>query len=409
MSYVFHKDTDPTLFDQFVINNEQNTLFQCSYWAKIKSNWQHLYASVTEDNKIVATAMVLIRKMPLGKTLFYVPRGPVMDYSNHELVKFMLDNLTSEAKKQKAIALRFDPSILSRKYPYHDRNEEHTYENQDVIDYLKSIGARHKGFTVKIEEATQPRFNAEMDVTSDYREHLEHKTSKCIRASEHKGIEVYEGKEYIHDFATAMHYTEVRKQVALRNESYFENMMEVYGDKAICMVTKLNFKKQLEKLQTSIDENKAKLDFGELKKKEKAAVNQQLTNDTKELEKLQKDYKREGKDEVITCGILAVYNDHLMELFYMGNNPDYMRMYSSYLLYAKCLDRCVDLGITHCSFGGIEGTLDDGLTLFKSNWIMNVEEYIGEFNIVLDKFMYKLFDDIYPHVLATAAKLRGRK
>lgn len=409
MSYVFHKDTDPTLFDQFVINNEQNTLFQCSYWAKIKSNWQHLYASVTEDNKIVATAMVLIRKMPLGKTLFYVPRGPVMDYSNHELVKFMLDNLTSEAKKQKAIALRFDPSILSRKYPYHDRNEEHTYENQDVIDYLKSIGARHKGFTVKIEEATQPRFNAEMDVTSDYREHLEHKTSKCISASEHKGIEVYEGKEYIHDFATAMHYTEVRKQVALRNESYFENMMEVYGDKAICMVTKLNFKKQLEKLQTSIDENKAKLDFGELKKKEKAAVNQQLTNDTKELEKLQKDYKREGKDEVITCGILAVYNDHLMELFYMGNNPDYMRMYSSYLLYAKCLDRCVDLGITHCSFGGIEGTLDDGLTLFKSNWIMNVEEYIGEFNIVLDKFMYKLFDDIYPHVLATAAKLRGRK
>lgn len=409
MSYVFHKDTDPTLFDQFVINNEQNTLFQCSYWAKIKSNWQHLYASVTEDNKIVATAMVLIRKMPLGKTLFYVPRGPVMDYSNHELVKFMLDNLTSEAKKQKAIALRFDPSILSRKYPYHDRNEEHTYENQDVIDYLKSIGARHKGFTVKIEEATQPRFNAEMDVTSDYREHLEHKTSKCIKASEHKGIEVYEGKEYIHDFATAMHYTEVRKQVALRNESYFENMMEVYGDKAICMVTKLNFKKQLEKLQTSIDENKAKLDFGELKKKEKAAVNQQLTNDTKELEKLQKDYKREGKDEVITCGILAVYNDHLMELFYMGNNPDYMRMYSSYLLYAKCLDRCVDLGITHCSFGGIEGTLDDGLTLFKSNWIMNVEEYIGEFNIVLDKFMYKLFDDIYPHVLATAAKLRGRK
>lgn len=409
MSYVFHKDTDPTLFDQFVINNEQNTLFQCSTWAKIKSNWEHLYVSVTEDNKIVATAMVLIRKMPLGKTLFYVPRGPVMDYNNHDLVKFMLDHLTEEAKKQKAIALRFDPSILSRKYPYHDRNEEHPYNNQEVIDYLKSIGARHKGFTVRIEEATQPRFNAEMDVTKDYRDHLEHKTSKCIRASEHKGIEVYEGKEYIHDFATAMHYTEVRKQVALRNESYFENMMDVYGDKAICMVTKLNFKKQLEKLQKSIDENKTKLDSGELKKKEKAAINQQLTNDTKELEKLQKYYEREGKDEVITCGILAVYNDHLMELFYMGNNPDYMRMYSSYLLYAKCLDRCVELGITHCSFGGIEGTLDDGLTLFKSNWIMNVEEYIGEFNIVLDKFMYKMFDDIYPHVLATAAKLRGRK
>ena len=112
--------------------------------------------------------------------------------------------------------------------------------------------------------------------------------------------------------------------------------------------------------------------------------------------------------KVITCGILAVYNESLMELFYMGNNPDYLRMYSSYLLYAKCLDRCVDLGIEHCSFGGIEGTLDDGLTLFKSNWIMNVEEYIGEFNVVLDPFMYKMFDEIYPKVQSLSAKIRGR-
>lgn len=409
MKYTFHLDTDPILMDRFVINSDQNTLFQCSKWAQIKSNWDSFFTSVTDGNDdIVATALVLKRSMPFGKCLFYVPRGPVMDYSNHELVKFFLDELKKLAKQHKAIALRFDPSILSRKYPYHDRNEEHPYENNDVIDYLKSLGAKHKGFTVCIEEATQPRFNAEMDVTNDYREHLEHKTAKCIRASEHKGIEVYEGIQYIHDFSIAMHYTEVRKQVALRKESYFENMMDVYGDNAICMVTKLNFKKQFVKLQSSIQVYEQKLSSSDLKKKERNLINQQLANDKKELEKLQKDFEREGKDEVITCGILAVFNEKLMELFYMGNNPDYMRMYSSYLLYAKCLDRCVELGIKHCSFGGIEGTLDDGLTLFKSNWIMNVEEYIGEFNIVLDSFMYTMFDSIYPHLLQLAAKIRGK-
>ena len=93
----------------------------------------------------------------------------------------------------------------------------------------------------------------------------------------------------------------------------------------------------------------------------------------------------------------------------MGNHPDYMRTFSSYLIWSKCLDKCVELGITHCSFGGIEGTLDDGLTLFKSNWIMNVEEYIGEFNIVLDPLMYTAFDSIYPSLLKLAAKMKGRK
>ena len=409
MSFVFHTDTDPQQMDAFVIHSDQNTLFQCSPWAKIKSNWGHLFTSVTEDGKIVATALVLIHKMPFGTKLFYIPRGPVMDYKRPELVKFYLDALTKEAKRQHAIAVRFDPSVLMRKYPYKDRNEKHVAENQDVIELLKSCGAKHRGYTINIEESTQPRFNAEMDVTPDYRDHLEHKTAKCIRNSIHKGIEVYEGPEYLHDFSIAMHYTEVRKKVALRNEEYFRNMMETYGDHSICMVTKLNFPKQLKKLQQSIDETNEKLSQQGLKKKEKAALKQQLTNDTKELEKLQKDYEREGKDEVITCGILAVYNANLMELFYMGNNPDYMRMYSSYLLYAECLDRCVDLGITRCSFGGIEGTLDDGLTLFKSNWIMNVEEYIGEFNIVLNKPVYTAFNDIYPYLLKQAARLRGRK
>ena len=410
MAYEFLLNIEPNELDAFVMSGEQNTLFQCSPWADIKSNWEHLYTAVKEDGVIVGAALVLIRRMPLGTTLFYIPRGPVMDYRNEELVRFYFSQLKKTAKKRKAIAIRFDPSVLSRKYAYKDRAEAHVYENTDIIEMLKKLGARHKGYTVRIEEATQPRFNAEMDVTPDYREHLEHRTTKCIRAAEHKGIEVYEGPEYVHDLATAMHYTEVRKGVALRNEEYFRNMMEVYGDHAICMVTRLNFPRQLKRLEGSIADAEAKLAEGTLKKKEKAAVNQQLTNDRKEIEKLRADYEREGKDEVITCGILAVYNDGLMELFYMGNHPDYLRMYSSYLLYAKCLDRCVDLGITHCSFGGIEGTLDDGLTLFKSNWLMNVEEYIGEFNIVLNRPVYKAFDEIYPFVLKQAAKLRaGRK
>lgn len=409
MSYTFHTMIDSKEMDHFVIESDQNTLFQCSKWADIKTNWDHVFTGVTDDmGSLVATALILIRKMPLGTALCYIPRGPVMDYSNHELTDFMLDHLKELARSRHAIALRFDPSILSRRYSYKDRNDEHPYSNQQIIEHLKDYGAQHRGFTVKIEESTQPRFNAEMDVTPDYHNHLEHKTQKCIRAAEHKGVEVLEGPQYLHDFSTAMHYTEIRKKVALRSEDYFKNMMDVYGDSCICMVSILNFKRQLQNLDNSIHDAEEKLHNVSLSKKEKASLNQQLTNDKKEKALLEQNYQREGKDQVITCGILAVYNEGLMELLYMGNNPDYLRLYSSYLLYAKCLDLCVEKGIKHCSFGGVEGTLDDGLTLFKSNWLMNVEEYIGEFNIVLNPVMYKLFDDIYPFLLKKAAEMRGK-
>lgn len=407
MRFEFHLDTDPKAMDAFVTASEQNSLFQCSPWAEVKTNWDHLLASVTESGKIVGTALVLIRKMPLGHTLFYIPRGPVMNYEDSELCEFFLSSLKQAARARHAIAIRFDPSILLRRYSYKDRSEKIAPAHENIIAMLQKLGAGHRGYTIHIAESTQPRFNAEMDVTPDYRNLLEHKTAKCIRAAEHHELEILSGPDAIPQFSVAMHYTELRKKVALRSESYFSNMMKVYGDHAICMVTVLNFPKQIARLQSAVQDAEQKL-AGQLNKKERAALAQQYANDQKELARLQEDFQREQKDEVITCGILAVYNDRLMELFYMGNHPDYLRLYSSYLLYAKCLDICAEKGITRCSFGGIEGTLDDGLTLFKSNWLMNVEEYIGEFNIVLDPFMYRAFDQVYPFLLKQAARLRGK-
>ncbi len=407
MSYQFHTDCDPAEMDVFVVSSDQNTLFQCSDWAKVKSNWRSVFTSVSEDGTIVATALVLIRRLIPGRYMMYIPRGPVMDYTNEKLVRFYMFQLKQLAKKEHCAFIRFDPAVLSRKYPYHERSEEHERMNNDIITMLETCGARHKGFTLMIEETTQPRFNAGMDVTPDYRERLEHRTRKCIRAAEHKGIRLTEGEQEIHHLAEAMHYTEIRKQVALRGEDYFRNIMDVYGARAPCITSSLCFSEQLQKLAESIRENEEKLQ-GKLSKKEKAAVSQALENDRKEYEKLKADQERESQDTIITGGILAVYNDRLMELFYMGNHPDYLRMYSSYLLYARCLDICVEKGIEHCSFGGIEGTLDDGLTLFKSNWIMNVEEYIGEFNIILDNVTYRLFNEVYPKVLKRAAMLKGK-
>lgn len=408
MTYRFERHIDPSVSDAFVIRSDQNTLFQCSFWAKIKSNWDSVLTGVYDDEQLVATALILVRKLGPWHTLFYIPRGPVMDYGNRELVRFYLFKIREMATEYHAIDIRFDPSVLSLFYSYRSRNEEHDRMNQDLIAFLKDeMHISHKGFTTRIIEATQPRYNASMAITADYRERLEHKTVKCIRAAERRGIELYEGMEYIPDFSVAMHYTEIRKQVALRDESYFRHMAEVYGNHCICMVAKLNFPKQIARLERYIAEQKEML-AGNLTKKERTLVMQQLSNDEKELEKLQSDYVREGKDEVIAGGILAVYNDRLMELLYMGNHPDYLRMYSSYLLYAECLDRCVKLGIPRCSFGGVEGTLDDGLTLFKSNWLMDIEEYIGEFNWVLNRPMYTLFETVYPAVLKHAMKIRGK-
>ncbi len=408
MALTFIENLEPERMDAYVIHSDQNTLFQCSEWAKVKNNWDAYFTGVEKDGVLAGTALVLARKMPLGKSLFYIPRGPVMDYRDLDLVRFFLDHLVELAKRKHAICLRFDPNILSRKYPYKEKDQKHVYENNDIIETLKKYGAKHKGFTTMIEEATQPRYNAVMNCSDDYYEKLDHKTKQSIHTAERKGAKLYCGHEYIHEFAQAMQYTEKRKGVALRNEEYFRNMAKVYGDRCIIMVAKLNFKEQIAEIERELNEARAQLETCTAKKQINL-LNQKIRNDEKDRDILIEECTKEGRDEVILAGKLAIYNENRMEFVYMGNNADYLRIRSSYLLYKTYLDICVEKGIRFVSMGGIEGTLDDGLTKFKSSWLMDVEEYIGEFNIVLDPFVYKLFDDVYPHLLQTAAKLRNRK
>lgn len=44
---------------------------------------------------------------------------------------------------------------------------------------------------------------------------------------------------------------------------------------------------------------------------------------------------------------------------------------------------------------GIDGSLEDGLTKFKSNFNPMIEEYVGEFNLPVNMFIYKLSSKLY--------------
>ena len=407
MNYTFHENTDEKLLDAFVVNSDQNSIFQCSNWAKVKNNWNHYLTSMTDENEnIVASALILTRDFPLGKKLFYIPRGPILDYHNTELVGLYFSKIKELAKKDNAIAVIFDPKIYSRRYPYHNRMDDIPLENEDIIQTLKNLGAEHKGYTKMINETYQPRFNAEMDVEEDYMEKMDRKTVRSIERAYRRGAEIYEGREYLDDFCEAMHYTEVRKNVALRNKEYFQNMIDVYQDKCILAVAKLNFPKQMEICKNRLEENKNALTQEGLTKKQKKEIEKAIGEDEDELKKLQEDYEAEGKDEIVLTGILGLFNDKMMELAYMGNNPRSIRLRASYAIYNHCLDYCAKHGIRECSFGGIEGTLDDGLTIFKSNFIMNVEEYIGEFTFVLQPTLFHLFDSVYPKAMNFLLKFR---
>ena len=52
-----------------------------------------MYTGVYRDNELVATGLVLIKRLPLSFCMYYLPRGPIMDYKDKELVQYYFDQL----------------------------------------------------------------------------------------------------------------------------------------------------------------------------------------------------------------------------------------------------------------------------------------------------------------------------
>lgn len=93
--------------DQFVKQHQQVNLLQSSSWAAVKNQWQNERIGIFQGDNQVASMSLLIKPLPLGMTMIYIPRGPVMDYTNAELVAFTIKTLKAYGKKKRALLIKF--------------------------------------------------------------------------------------------------------------------------------------------------------------------------------------------------------------------------------------------------------------------------------------------------------------
>ena len=74
------------------------------------------------------------------------------------------------------------------------------------------------------------------------------------------------------------------------------------------------------------------------------------------------------------------------------NHATIMPQYKEYVENFKW---AFERGCSWSNMGGVEGSLDDGLTKFKDNFNPTINEFIGEFDIPVYPFMYRLTQKAY--------------
>lgn len=112
--FEFKKTENTEEFDAFVENSHETSFMQTSRWIPLKPTWKpHMFTGY-EDGKVVLTALILERSMPVAGKLWYSPSGFIADYENRELVSAFSAFIKAQMKKERVTAYIADPQIVKR-------------------------------------------------------------------------------------------------------------------------------------------------------------------------------------------------------------------------------------------------------------------------------------------------------
>ncbi|RGM74222.1 aminoacyltransferase [Streptococcus ilei] len=368
--------------DEFVKNSPQTNLLQSSDWAKIKDNWGNERLGIYQDQKLVAVASILIQPLPLGFTMLYIPRGPIMDYQNSQLVSFMLQSIKTYAKSKRAIFAKFDPSLFLRKgiIGQEAKDQEATLA---IIQSLKECGVEWVGRTEDMGETIQPRFQANIYKEYFTEDQLSKSTKQAIRTARNKGVEViFGGTELLDEFAALMKKTEARKGIHLRGKDYYEKLLTTYAGQSYITLSRINLAQRLASLKEQLEKNQAEASrFNEKTKPGK------IDNNRQEKERLEEEIQflnqelKDGQEIVSLSGTLTLEFGGTSENVYAGMDENFRRYQPAILTWYETAQHAFDRGATWQNMGGVENQLDGGLYHFKSKFNPMIEEFVGEFNL----------------------------
>lgn len=395
--------------DNFVKNHKYGELNQIYKWQYVKKGWIGKNIGVKKDDKLIGACLILLKKLPIFPFYFaYAPKGPVVDYENKEDLKATIQILKDFCKKNKVFSLKFDPQV--------------SVEIDGLISYLKNLGCYHHGLKKGL-EYNQPRYYMITDINKsekDVMNSFQSRTKSVVKKSFKNGLECQRcDKSELPKFSKLMEITAKRDEFNHRSHEYFENLYDVLGPDDDC---ELYLTKLIPSLvKKSNEEELNQIDNQELKTKnklEKDITEDKKNNFLKELDVLDNRRKRckdlieqmnkyieNGVDEIVLSGALLTFCGKKSYYLYGASSNDFRDLSPNYLMQWTMMKRAIEKGCTTYDFGGVSGyTPEDnvedheaGLYEFKKRFGTEMLATIGEFDIVFNKLINKLFEFALKH------------
>lgn len=389
-------------FEDFASKSPYNNYCQSANYGMLMAETGFEYNFIgytTNDYEILAAGMFLTKK--IGKTYYYAycPKGFIINYDDADLVRRFTNNLIKYYKRKKVVFLKINPEIPIATIDIKNDFNRITNSNIEILDNMKKLGFKKRKETEPL-QLLQPKLTALVDLKNYDINNLDKRIRNNIRSTETNGLELVVGDatkiDILYNFV---------KYMKDRNVNYYRNFYNSFkkSNQADLLLVKVNYetyllnaKKKVEEETTRNEElnEKLQLDTNEKNLKEKM-------NSDKVLEEYKQDviYATAGlkkNEETYIAGAIVIKYDNKISIVIAGVDKNYNYLNPNYFLHHKILEMYKD----EYDLADINGIADDftnqskftGLNKFKFGFNPTVTEYIGELDLVISNWRFKIVE-----------------
>lgn len=392
---------DDHIFDEFINQHLNGNFMQKTAWARVKSEWEPHRFMWSRNGKPIAAVQFLSRN-----GLWYAPKGPIMDYSDEDLVSDVLRDISLVTRVGGAKYVKIDPPVLVRRRTLN--NEYISYGGLGLVNQFLREDYEHQGFSKILSSTIQPRYHMTVSLNREFPDSFSKKTRRLIRDATRKYVTVGKfGADKLDDFMGVIKATEIRQGITLRNKDYFESLFNEFNDEIELYISTIDVTDALNKERENYNKLVAdRIRLGRAPKKyhqlhEQIQSSQSLIDLLNSLPKSDK--------PLVVCGALVIASNTYKEILYAGMNDDFAKFSGQYLTFATIIEDAKIQGFHELSMGGVDGDLTGSLAAFKSKFNPDIVEYYGEFDKprnILWKFVYHDILPIYQTIRKRALALR---
>lgn len=382
------------------------------------SGWKIEFVGVKSDGEILAaTALTSISIMRFYR-YYYAQRGFLVDYRDEELLKFFVSKIKAFAKKNKALYLKVDPYIIYKERDNEGALVEGGEDNSYVIDALKQLGFRHKGFTVGYDDVSQARWlyslyidgRSEDEIYKQFDEQTRWSINKTVK----QGIKIRElPLEEIDIYTKMMDETAERRGFPGRSHDFYKKFTEIYGDRCKLLLAyldldeylitldeeKMKLNKELESIEAKLLEtpNNKKTKNKKRVTEEAIDVNMRKCREAGELK------EKHGNILNMASACFTVYDNEIVYLF-SGTDNRFRGYNAPYAIQWWMIRYAIKNGINRYNFYGISGDFnkespDYGVYGFKKGFNGVVEELIGDFIMPIRPLAFSMYQKLKPGLI----------